>query len=430
MKVLTDRLIESFDLLQTLPYWAVYLTLVLAFGLAVLFMVTALSSGLNTYIERRISGRMQSRVGCNRVGPEGLLQFGMDGLKLMLKEDIIPASADPYLFRLAPYLVFMGCFMSFAVLPFAGNWAISNINIGLFYVLSIASLAVVGVLMSGWASNNKWSLLGAIRSTAQIISYEIPVALTLLIPVLFASTLNLTQISESQSGGIFNWYINPIAYPFGFVAAAVFFIASLAELNRTPFDLPEAESELVSGYNTEYSGMRFSIFFVAEFANIFMASALFAIAFLGGYTRSIADIFFASIAGFFIISLIFKSVSYLQHLIANILRDPGNFFLHLNNSQPDKFHKLLKILIWVISICSTAVIYFLEPTLTEFIAGIPALRIAFFVTKIYFIIFIIMWIRWTLPRFRVDQLMYLCWTQLIPLAFIAAVGSAFLIAVF
>ncbi len=430
MKYLADILINKFELLQSCPEWIIYLGVMLFFGFILLFGVCALSSGFNTYLERRISGRMQSRVGCNRVGPEGLIQFAADGLKLILKEDIIPKSADSYLFRLAPHLVFMGCFLGFAVIPFSDGWTFANLNIGLFYVLSVGSLAVVGVLMSGWSSNNKWALLGAVRSTAQIISYEIPVALTLMVPVLLASTLNLNDIALAQQGGIFNWFANPFKYPFGFIAAVILFTAYLAELNRTPFDLPEAESELVSGYNTEYSGIRFGVFFTAEFANIFLAAAIFATAFMGGYTRSILDIPFATVACFFGIVIAIKVLSWFQNLVFNTLKDPKNFFIHVNNSQPEKLPRWLMGIIWIIGFVTATFIYAIEPAVEKFLLDIPVLRIGFFIIKIYILVFIIMWLRWTLPRFRVDQLMKLCWTQMIPLAFITAVGTAVLMVIF
>jgi len=326
LKELADFLVNRFEFLNLVPIELIYFSFMMFFGFVLLFGVAVLSSGFNVYLERRVAGRMQSRIGCNRVGPEGLFQFAVDGLKLILKEDIIPKSADSYLFRLAPYLVFMGCFMSFAVIPFAKGITLSNLNIGLFYLISIASLSVVGILMAGWSSNNKWALLGAVRSTAQIISYEIPAALCLLVPVLLTSSLNMTVIAEAQKGGIMHWHANPLIHPFGFLAAIIFFIASLSELNRTPFDLPEAESELVSGFNTEYSGMRFGMFFTAEFANIFVASALFVTAFLGGYTKSLLDVVFGTIAGFFVISLFFKGFSWAYNVFVNTIGKPKNFF--------------------------------------------------------------------------------------------------------
>ena len=421
MKELADNLIGRFEVFQTIPVELVYIALMLIFGLILLFGFVALSSGFNTYLERRISARMQSRVGCNRVGPEGLLQFALDGLKLIMKEDIIPTSSDKILFRLAPYLVFMGSFMSFAVIPFTTNFTLANLNIGIFYLLSIASVAVVGILMSGWSSNNKWALLGAVRSTAQIISYEIPVALCLLIPVLLSSTLNMTNIAEAQKGGMYHWFINPILYPFGFIGAIVFFIASLSEINRTPFDLPEAESELVSGFNTEYSGIRFGIFFVAEFANITLAALLFSIAFLGGYTKSLLDIPFGTVVGFFAISIALKTCSYGWNFINNLIKNPKNLFLIIDNSMPVQFPNWLKYSTWVVSFLITVILY----KLSDFFV----LRILFFIAKAYMIVFIIMWIRWTLPRYRIDQLMALCWKKLVPIAFISAVGTAFLMVI-
>jgi len=212
----------------------------------------AISGGIFSWAERRIAARMQSRVGPNRVGPAGFLQWIADAVKLLFKEDLIPAEADNVLFRAAPYFMMVGFACVFVALPFSHRLIIADMNIGIFYILAVTALIVVGIIMSGWSSNSKWSLFGAIRSAAQIISYEIPAGMALMIPVLLAGTMSTQGIIRAQGPWPWQWFI--FDDPAATAAFFIFFISALAEGNRTPFDLPEAESELVSGYNTEYSG--------------------------------------------------------------------------------------------------------------------------------------------------------------------------------
>lgn len=295
--------------------------------------------------ERKIAAHMQDRLGPMRTGGwHGWSQTIADILKLIQKEDIIPAAADRMLFTLAPFVVFIGSFAAYAAIPFSAAYIGAEVNIGLFYVISISSIVVVGLLMAGWASNNKWSLLGAMRSAAQIISYEIPVALSLLAVVMVAGTFDLQQINEAQSGMFWNWFVFQ-KFPLLFLACFVYFVASLAEVNRTPFDIPEAESELVAGYHTEYSGMRFAMFFLAEYANMFAVSAVAATLFLGGWNSPFG----------------------------------------------------------------------------AFLSG-PWWGVFWFLTKGMAFVFVQMWLRWTLPRMRVDQLMYVGWKVLIPFSFVIVLG--------
>ncbi|MCP4294322.1 MAG: hypothetical protein GY786_01810 [Proteobacteria bacterium] len=209
----------------------------------------AVMGGLMTWIERRIAGRMQSRIGPNRVGPQGLLQWLADGIKLMMKEDLIPKGADRTVFKIAPYLCVVGVFGTFVVLPWGDELIASDLNVGILYFLSITSLVVIGTLMAGWSSNNKWSLLGGMRSAAQIVSYEIPAALSLLVPIMIAGGLSLGGVMGAQGWLPWDWMV--FQNPFALVAFFIFFTSALAEGNRAPFDLPEAESELVSGFATE-----------------------------------------------------------------------------------------------------------------------------------------------------------------------------------
>src|SRR5688500_1276299 len=232
--------------------------------------------------ERKVAGHIQSRLGPNRVGPIGLLQSLADGAKLILKEDLIPRDADKLLFRLAPYLAFAPAFAAFLAIPFGPDFTFEpRLNVGVFWILAILSVEVMGVILAGWASNNKWSVYGAMREACQMVSYEIPLGISIIIAVMAAGSLNMVAVSHMQGGGIHTWLI--YRNPFVFLAFFVFFIASLASNKRAPFDLPESESELVAGYHTEYSGFRFSLFFFAEYAAMFVIGGIQTALFLGGW---------------------------------------------------------------------------------------------------------------------------------------------------
>jgi len=356
MKELFDSLSSNWQFDPTMMSLVTILWILLVAVLVLAFMATF--AGTTSWAERRIAGRMQSRVGPNRVGPVGALQWIADGLKCFLKEDVIPDAVDKVLFRSAPYLVFAGCFAAFAALPFGYGIAASNIDIGIFYISAITTLVVLGILMAGWSSNNKWSLLGGIRSAAQIVSYEIPSGLAILTIVVLAGTLNMNEIIQQQGGWPWEWFV--FNNPFSFIAFFIFFSSILAEGNRTPFDLPEAESELVAGYLTEYSGMRFVFFFFAEWANLWVMSAIIATLFLGGW------------------------------------QIPGIENLGLVINQTSGAAKYLWILASVVS---------------------------FFIKTLIFV-FIVIWIRWTLPRLRVDQLMIMCWKYFVPIGFVCVIGSS------
>ncbi len=344
---------KIFDLLNPLlaPHRvpeAVVTILAYAIPCALVLAVISGIAGMLTYLERKISADIQNRIGPNRVGPFGLLQFPVDGIKLLLKEDIIPDAVDRKLFKLAPYLVYSSTVLASLVIPFGGSFVVADLNIGLIFIIVVSSLLVVGFLMSGWASNNKWALLGGIRSAAQIISYEIPTALALLTVVLITGTFSLQRIVMAQGPWPWQWFV--LHNPFTFVAFIIFYISSLAEMNRTPFDFPEAESELVSGYNVEYSGMRFALFFAAEFSNIFITAALATAVFLGG---------------------------------GNIGRDPYASGLAL---------QLVMVLV--------------------------------FFAKAFALCLVTIWVRWTLPRLRIDQMMAMCWKYFIPISFACLVLTA------
>jgi len=321
--------------------------------LAVIFVVgvvafIAIYALVAIWLERKVSAHMQDRLGPMETGGwHGWAQTIADMIKLLLKEDIIPTAVDRPLFKMAPYVVLSGALASFAVLPFAANLIGTDLNVGVYYLIAVSSLVVIGILMAGWASNNKWALYGAMRSAAQMVNYEIPVALSLLVPILIAQSLSMQELVKVQSGGFWHWtlFSHP---PFALIAFVIYFWASLAEVNRVPFDLPEGESELVSGYNVEYSGMRFAMFMLTEFADMFVVSAVAAALFLGGWNAPLT-------------------------------------ILEISPEKSQLWHALIGTF-W-------------------------------FVSKAMFLVLVQMWLRWTLPRLRVDQLMHICWKVFLPFSF-------------
>lgn len=321
----------------------------------VTFVFVLLTVAYATYAERKLIGFMQVRIGPNRTGPKGLLQPIADGIKLFFKEEIIPAQASKFAFVLAPLVALVPAFISFAVIPFGDSieiagykfplqiaafadtsGAVFDLNVGVLYILAMASLGVYGIVLAGWSSNSKYSLLGGLRASAQMISYELAAGLTIVCVFMVSESLSLQAIVADQ-GGLFGWYI--FRNPFLFVAGIIFFICSLAEINRTPFDLPEAETELVSGFCTEYSSMKYAMFFMAEYANMVTVCAVTTTLFLGGWHGP------------------------------------------------------------------------LPPVLN-------------FIAKVYFLMFVCMWIRATYPRYRYDQLMKLGWKCFLPIALFLIMGNA------
>ena len=315
----------------------------------VIFAALAIAVLFAVWLERKVSAHIQDRLGPMYVGGwHGWAQTLADALKLLLKEDIVPASADRLLYKMAPFIVFLGAFAAFVVVPFGASSFVTDLNIGILYIVAVGSLSVIGIIMAGWASNNKYSLYGGMRAAAQIISYEIPSAIAIMTVIIPVGSLSMVDIVNAQKGGIQHWFL--FRNPFIFLAFIVYFVASLAEVNRTPFDIPEAESELVAGYHTEYSGMRFAFFFLAEYANMFLVAGVATTLFLGGWTQIIP----ASIA-------------------SQLVPGPILFF-----------------------------------------------------SKVLVLIFIQMWLRWSLPRLRVDQLMYLSWKVLLPISLVLVLGVGWL----
>jgi NADH-quinone oxidoreductase subunit H len=235
-----------------------------------------------TYVDRKVWASIQLRRGPNVVGPFGLLQPMADGLKLVLKETIVPSSANQVLFLIAPMITFVTALIAWAVVPFDDGWVIADINVGILYLFAISSLGVYGIIIAGWASNSKYAFLGALRSAAQMVSYEVSIGFVLVTVLLCVGSLNLTQVVIAQSGWFWNWFWLPLLPMF-----VIYFISSLAETNRTPFDLPMSEAELVQGFQTEYSSMPFALFFLGEYANMILLSAIGAVLFLGGWMSPI-----------------------------------------------------------------------------------------------------------------------------------------------
>lgn len=328
--------------------------IILGVATAIILLFMAPTAGIITWVERRVSARMQARIGPNRAGPQGFLVWIADGIKSIIKEDIIPAESDQLLFRLAPYLVFVGVSATFVVMPFGQYLIAADLDIGILFVIAVTSLVTIGLMTGGWASNNKWSLLGGIRSAAQIISYEIPGAVAIVCIVMMTGSLRLQDIIGAQGGtgasfldvGGWPWYWFVFRNPVTFALFFLYFTTALAEGNRAPFDLPEAESELVAGYSTEYSGMRYLFFFFAEWANVFVMSGIASALFLGGW------------------------------------QIPG-----------------------------------VSPAQQEAHFALQLFGAFLFLLKSWILVFVVVWIRWTLPRVRIDQMMNLCWKWFVPLSF-------------
>ncbi|MDQ2069136.1 NADH-quinone oxidoreductase subunit NuoH [Natronospira bacteriovora] len=271
---MTDFFIEQWDALP--PALQTVITVTAQIG--VLMLVLILMVAYYTYAERRVIGFMQGRMGPNRVGPWGLLQPFADVIKLVLKEIIVPSNSSRFLFLIAPILSIAPAFAAWAVIPFEDGMVIADINAGLLYLLALTSLSVYGVILAGWAANSKYAFLGAMRSAAQIVSYEIAMGFALVGVLMAAGSLNLNDIVMRQDGGVLNWFLIPL-----FPLFVVYLISGVAETNRAPFDVPEGESEIVAGFHVEYSGTGFAIFFLAEYANMILISALTALFFFGGW---------------------------------------------------------------------------------------------------------------------------------------------------
>jgi NADH:ubiquinone oxidoreductase subunit H len=405
-------------------------------------------AGLFIFFERRIAARMQARVGPNRVGPNGIIQWAVDGIKCLFKEDLVPTEADQPLFRIAPYFVVLGMLLAFAALPFSSNLIATDINIGLLFILGITALVAIGVLMSGWGSNSKWALLGGMRSAAQVISYEIPAGLAAMTVIILAGSLSLQDLIKAQAGAPWNWAF--FHSPFVAVSFVIFFVAQLAEGNRTPFDLPEAESELVSGYNTEYSGMRFLMFFLGEFANVWILCALPVAMYFGGWQIpwgtmedgiTPATWLVGAAPYLFLVMLLGASLPALA-IALGIMKYRGKALAAIDRAEipgiaPEATRSLLKLGLHGVvlahlggavglvalgfaqlGLADTSLLY----PLRNFFA-INGIQLGIFMVKTLVLVFVVIQLRWTLPRIRVDQMMALCWKYMVPISFVCLVGT-------
>lgn len=329
--------------------------LILLFGLAPFAFI---------WLERKVSGRIQDRLGPTRVGGRfGWLQSLADGIKLVQKEDLVPKAADSMLFRVAPYIVCIASFAVFMVVPFSPGWVAVAADVGLFVLLAILSLEVFGIILAGYSSGSKWSLFGGMREAAQMVSYEIPLAICALIPVVGLGTLNLSEISAVQAGWFINWMV--FHDPFTFIAFFVYFTVATAGCKRAPFDLAEAESELVGGFHTEYSGMRWSFFFLGEYASMYAVCIVASILFLGGWNTGIEPI---------------------DSALASARASTAEGFV-----------------------------------LSRYLANLVGMLVTLF--KGFLLIFVQIWLRWTLPRLRIDQVMLTCLKYFVPISCFLFLGA-------
>ncbi len=341
-----------------------------------------------TYGERRIAGFIQGRLGPNRIGPQGMLQPIVDGIKLLFKEDIIPKVASRSIYIAAPLLVFVGAFMPFAALPFSERLVVANMDLGIYFILAFEAVEVIGIIMAGWGPGSKWSLYGGMRLAAQMLSYEVPMGVCVLIIVLLSGSLNFVEIVNWQSENwVFGWAI--FRSPAAFVACFLFYISALASTKRAPFDLPEAESELVAGFHTEYSGIRFAFFFMAEYASMYLVCAMTVILFLGGWYAP------------FPMPEVPLGASFAERWMDLVKSTQG----YVSGTIAVFTDGVARQIIWHELIGATNL-----------------------VLKSFLLYFVMVWIRWTLPRIRIDQVIYICLKVLLPISIVCLVWALFQVA--
>ena len=370
-------------------------------AVTIILLITVPTAFLIIYMELKVIALMNLRIGPDRVGPFGSLQSVVPGLKVLMKEDFTPTGADPIVFTWAPVVVYLASIMTLLVIPFAPGLFGQDLNLGLLYFFAIGGLSVVGLLMAGWSSYNKYSLLGGLRSAAQVISYEIPLTLSVVGIILLAGTMSLNRIVENQSGWFTNWYV--FQQPLG---ALIFFIAATAEANRTPFDLTEADSEIVAGFATEYSGMRFGFFFFAEYVNVFIISALTVTLFFGGWNAPFAwpwDVALSLDPGSYGIGLL-VFIGFTPLVLTLLFAAP----IWLASARV----KWWQALIGGFVLANLLVIALIGGVAYVGLAWVAGLL--WFLLKTYVFVFIFVWMRGTLPRVRIDQLMDFAWKWMLP----------------
>ncbi len=350
------------------------------------------------YMERKVLAFIQARLGPMRVGPWGLLQPVADGIKLLLKEDIIPAGADKWVFLLAPVISVVAAFTVFAVIPFAGNFFITDVNIGILFILAVSSLGIYGIILGGWSSNSHYPLLGALRSSAQLVSYEVAAGMAVVGVLLISNSLSMVEIVQNQQKmGIWNIFLQPVAF-------VIYVIAMLAETNRNPFDLPEAESELTAGFHTEYSGFRFALYFLAEYTNMVLVSCIAVTLFLGGWLRPFPNV---------------RALDFLRYMPAVALIGAAAFILWLGLQSRVAAERYVFAGLAVLCVLLAGVVAI--PPVLAAIQGI-----FWFFVKVLAFLYAFIWYRGTFPRYRYDQLMNVGWRVMIPLALANVILTAIL----
>jgi len=372
---------------------------------AVLVGIFPLLAGYMVLLERKLLADFQVRLGPMRVGPHGLLQPLADAVKLLAKEDIIPAEADKAIFWTAPVVSTFTALTAFAVLPFSHYIYVADVNVGLLVISAMSAVGVLGIILGGWASNSHYPLLGSLRSAAQLVSYEVALALALVTGVMMAGTLSMTGIVKAQqAAGLWFAFGN---YGLMFVPFMIYFISAIAETNRAPFDLPEAESELVAGFHTEYSGFRWALFFLAEYANIFVVAAVAVTLFWGGWLRPFPNVEWLAVPFDYGVPILLFGAS-------------GLLCFYLTPRQVMRWQRIFMVVVGLFLL--GAALLFAIPPVNRLVIGV-----FWFVLKVAVIVYMMIWFRGTFPRFRYDQLMNIGWKVLIPLGMVfilinAAVG--------
>jgi len=362
-----------------------------------------LVAGYIVLVERKVLADFQVRLGPMRVGPHGLLQPIADALKLLIKEDIIPADADQAIFWLAPVISTFTALTAFAVIPFSKYLYVADVNVGLLVISAMSAVGILGIILGGWASNSHYPLLGALRSAAQLVSYEVALSFALLSGVMVAGTLSMQGIIHAQqTRGVWFIFSN---YGFMIVPFVVYIIAATAETNRAPFDLPEAESELVAGFHTEYSGFRWALYFLAEYANIFVISSVAVTLFWGGWLRPFPSVSWLAVLNYIVPLIVFAGSGLTSLILVRRLKDPLQ----------------QKVLVGAAVILVLIGAIYLIPAFNA-----QAIGIFWFLFKVSAIIYMMIWFRGTFPRFRYDQLMNIGWKVMIPIGMAAIVVNALL----